>query len=81
MRIFQSWRYPANWNIFRLDDRLLLILMAAIVGSCSGLAAVALNRSLMAMFEWLHHLTPLLVGLCASGHRRSALFTFSGQNR
>ena len=56
MRIFQSWRYPANWNIFRLDDRLLLILMAAIVGSCSGLAAVALNRSLVAMFNWLHHL-------------------------
>jgi len=55
MRIFQSWRYPANWNIFRLDDRLLLILMAAIVGSCSGLAAVALNRSLAAMFNWLHH--------------------------
>ena len=55
MRILKSWRYPASWNIFRLDDRLLLILMAAIVGNCSGLAAVILNRSLIAMFEWLHH--------------------------
>ena len=56
MRILKLWRYPANWNIFRLDDRLLLILMAAIVGNCSGLAAVILNRSLIAMFEWLHQL-------------------------
>ena len=55
MRIFQSWRYPASWSIFRMDDRLLLIIMAMIVGNCSGLAAVALNRALVAMFEWLHH--------------------------
>ncbi|MBW1752226.1 MAG: chloride channel protein, partial [Deltaproteobacteria bacterium] len=55
MRIFQSWRYPASWSIFRMDDRLLLIIMAVIVGNCSGLAAVALNRALVAMFEWLHH--------------------------
>ena len=38
-----------------MDDRLLLVIMAVIVGSCSGLAAVALNRALVAMFEWLHH--------------------------
>ncbi len=56
MRIFQSWRYPANWTIFRLDDRLLLILVAIIVGSCSGLASVVLNRSLMVMFNWFHDL-------------------------
>jgi len=56
MRIFQSWRYPANWTIFRLDDRLLLILAAIIVGSCSGLASVVLNRSLMVMFNWFHDL-------------------------
>jgi CIC family chloride channel protein len=55
MRIFQSWRYPASWSIFRLDDRLLLIIMAVIVGNCSGVAAVVLNRSLIAMFDWLHH--------------------------
>ncbi len=56
MRLFKLWRYPANWSIFRSDDRLLLILIAVIVGSCSGLAALVLNRSLIAMFEWLHHL-------------------------
>ena len=54
MRIFRSWRYPASWKFFRLDDRLLLMLMAVIVGLCSGLAAVALNRSLLAMSDWLH---------------------------
>jgi CIC family chloride channel protein len=55
MRILTSWRSPGNWQIFRFDDRLLLILMAAIVGNFSGLASVALNRSLVMMFEWLHH--------------------------
>lgn len=54
MRIFTSWRYPASWKFFRLDDRLLLILMAVIVGLCSGLAALALNWSLIAMFDWFH---------------------------
>ena len=54
MRIFKSWRYPASWKFFRLDDRLLLMLMAVIVGLCSGLAALVLNRSLIAMFDWLH---------------------------
>ncbi|MBU4388948.1 MAG: chloride channel protein, partial [Proteobacteria bacterium] len=55
MRILRLWRHPGSWTIFRLDDRLLLILIAVIVGTCSGLAAVALNRSLIAMFEWLHN--------------------------
>ncbi|MCP4349243.1 MAG: chloride channel protein [Desulfobacterales bacterium] len=55
MRIFKPWRYPAKWAMFRLDDRLLLILIGIIVGICSGLAAVALNRSLVAMLEWMHH--------------------------
>lgn len=56
MNLSKLWRYPSNWSIFRSDDRLLLILIAVIVGTCSGLAALALNRSLIAMFEWLHHL-------------------------
>lgn len=56
MNLSKLWRYPSNWNIFRSDDRLLLILIAVIVGTCSGLAALALNRSLIALFEWLHHL-------------------------
>ncbi len=38
-----------------MDDRLLLVIMAVIVGNCSGLAAVALNRTLVAMFAWLYH--------------------------
>ena len=40
---------------FRFDDRLLLISIGALVGSCSGLAALALNRGLIAMFELLEH--------------------------
>jgi len=56
MPILKQWRYPASWKIFRIDDRLLLILMAVIVGICSGVAAVVLNRSLIAMFNWLHSL-------------------------
>ncbi len=55
MRILKPWRYPAKWSKFRLDDRLLLILIGIIVGICSGLAAVVLNRSLVAMLEWVHH--------------------------
>ena len=53
--IFRSWHNPFKWNFFRSDDRLLLILIAVIVGSCSGLAAVVLNRSILIMFDWLHH--------------------------
>lgn len=39
--------------VFRFDDRLLLISIGALVGCCSGLAALALNRGLIAMFESL----------------------------
>ena len=45
------FRYPSRWIFFRFDDRLLLISIGAIVGSFSGLAALALNRGLIAMFE------------------------------
>ncbi|CAN2040907.1 chloride channel protein, CIC family [Candidatus Magnetomoraceae bacterium gMMP-15] len=45
---------PARWNIFRWDDRLLLMVIGGVVGICSGLAALALNRSLIAMEHWLH---------------------------
>lgn len=48
-----TWRNPATWSFFQRDDRLLLILCGAIVGICSGLAAIALNRSLLAMLAWL----------------------------
>jgi len=56
MTFLRSWRRPGSWAIFRFDDRLLLIFIAIIVGACSGLAAVALNRSLIAMLDWLHPL-------------------------
>ena len=48
-------RYPSRWILFRLDDRLLLIIIGALVGICSGLAAVAMYQGLRAMFEWMHH--------------------------
>ncbi len=46
---------PAKWSFFKFDDRLLLILIGAIVGISSGLAAIALNRSLIAILDMLHH--------------------------
>jgi chloride channel protein, CIC family len=49
----EPWRYPARWALFRMDDRLLLMFIGAIVGTCSGLAAIALNRSLLFILEWL----------------------------
>jgi CIC family chloride channel protein len=54
MSFFVHWRHPGTWKLFRLDDRLLLIIFGMVVGVCSGLASVALNRSLAAMLEWLH---------------------------
>jgi len=53
MHSLKSWRYPAKWILFRTDDRLLLIFIAVIVGICSSLAAVLLNRSLIAILSWL----------------------------
>lgn len=35
-----------TWLVLRSDDRLVIIVVACVVGACSGLAAVALNRSL-----------------------------------
>ena len=53
MRFPISWRTPSTWRLFRSDDRLLMIISGAFVGLCSGLAAVALSRSLLAMLSWL----------------------------
>ncbi len=52
--LLKQWRYPSRWRLFRMDDRLLLIITGAIVGICSGLAAVTLNRSLLFILERLH---------------------------
>lgn len=45
---------PPIWNIFRSDDRLLLILTGIVVGTCSGLAALALSKSLETLLEFSH---------------------------
>ena len=69
-------KYPGNWSLFRSDDRLLLIIFAIIVGVCSGLAALLLNRSLEAMLEWLHHYRVYwwAIFLPAAGAALSSLF-------
>ncbi len=76
MRLFHLWRQPAKWLIFRVDDRLLMILIAAVVGICAGLAALALNRSIETMFEWLHPFRPhpWAILLPAAGAALSAFF-------
>ena len=45
-----------KWAIFRSDARLIVIALAGFVGVCSGLAAVALNRSLNWVGESMHAL-------------------------
>jgi len=55
MKSLLSWRLPAKWPVFRLDDRLLLIIAGMIVGVCSGLAALALNKSLEFILDLLQH--------------------------
>lgn len=54
-RLINILKYPGTWSLFRSDDRLLLIVFAVVVGVCSGLAALFLNRGLETMLEWLHH--------------------------
>lgn len=51
----KPWRYPARWALFKMDDRLLLMFIGAIVGTCSGIAALALNHSLHFLFESLSY--------------------------
>ncbi len=59
-----------------MDDRLLLMFIGVIVGICSGLAALALNRSLEFMFETLHHYRgyPFAFLMPGIGAALSALF-------
>ena len=53
---FSAWWQAANgkWAVFRSDDRLLVIFFAGVVGLCSGLASVALNRALHWSIDLLH---------------------------
>jgi chloride channel protein, CIC family len=50
---FKKLRFPGTWPVFKRDDRLLLIILAIIVGNCSGIAALALNYSLGWFYETL----------------------------
>jgi chloride channel protein, CIC family len=50
------WYKLLYYRIFRIDDRLLLIIAGSIVGVCSGLAAICLRQSLGVALEWLHPL-------------------------
>jgi len=74
--LLEKLKYPGNWSLFRSDDRLLLIVFAVIVGICSGLAALLLNRGLEAMLEWLHHYRVYwwAIFLPAAGAALSSLF-------
>lgn len=76
MEKFRPWRYPSKWTLFRIDDRLLLIVIGAVVGICSGFAALLLNRSLTAILEllhdWRHYWWAFL--LPATGAALSSLF-------
>jgi CIC family chloride channel protein len=74
--LFEKLKYPGNWSLFRSDDRLLLIVFAVIVGICSGLAALLLNSSLVAMLDWLHQYRHFwwAVFLPAAGAALSSLF-------
>lgn len=76
MRHIKPWLAVKRWTLFRIDDRLLLIVIAVIVGNFSGLASVALNRSIETMVEWL---TPLRTNwwaflLPGAGAAASSLF-------
>jgi CIC family chloride channel protein len=73
-----AWLRTARikWAIVRSDNRLVVIFLAAIVGVCSGLAAVALNRALhwssVALHAVYHHWWAFV--LPAVGATLSALF-------
>lgn len=76
MRFLKKMKYPGSWSLFRSDDRLLLMIFAIIVGICSGLAALLLNRGLETMLEWLHHYRTYwwAIFLPAAGAALSSLF-------
>jgi CIC family chloride channel protein len=49
----KDWYRTVYNKLFRLDDRLLLIVAGSVTGIFSGLAAVTLRLSLEAAVEWL----------------------------
>jgi len=75
-RFPKYWRSSAIWSAIRTDDRLLLMIIGIIVGTCSGMAAIVLNKSLIALLEWLgsyRHLWWAFV-IPAAGAALSSLF-------
>jgi CIC family chloride channel protein len=56
MQLIRNTYKALYYRLFRLDDRLLLIVAGSVAGICSGLAAVALRLSLESVVEWLHPL-------------------------
>ncbi|MDL2269247.1 chloride channel protein [Desulfosarcina sp. OttesenSCG-928-A07] len=50
---FKLLKSPGSWPLFRSDDRLLLIVLAVVVGTCSGTAALLLNQGLEFMIARL----------------------------
>ncbi len=64
----------SSWMTLRLDNRIIVIFLAGFVGICSGLAAVALNRSLhflSSALSSLHHywwgfLLPAVGAVCSA---------------
>ncbi|GAB6097319.1 chloride channel protein [Desulfatiferula olefinivorans] len=69
-------RLPARWPVFRLDDRLLLIVTGMFVGILSGLAAFLLNRGLVFMLDAFHPYRACgwAIVLPAAGAALSSLF-------
>jgi chloride channel protein, CIC family len=72
----KPWRYPSRWALFKMDDRLLMMFIGAIVGTCSGFAAIVLNHSLLFLLEglsqWRQHWWAFI--LPAIGAALSSLF-------
>ena len=69
-------RLPAGLPRIQSDDRVILMVAGVMVGIASGLAALALNRSLEAMFELMHALRgyPGAFMLPGVGAAASAIF-------
>jgi CIC family chloride channel protein len=65
-----------KWSIFRSDGRLVVLVLAGIVGLCSGVAAVVLNRGLHYLGAFAHavHHYWWSITLPAMGAMLSALF-------
>jgi len=55
MAVGEALSRGVGWLLGRVDRRVLLMLFGLVVGTCSGLASVALTRSIVAMEGLLHY--------------------------